>query len=162
MLTDYSQFKGAISIPSLDTEYIRENLKSVIDDREPEICADLVGKEKYNELVLLKEGDPSAISPEDQDLIDRLSKISAYYVWYWFSRENNTYLASGGAATTKQENADRANPATKQTENWNRMHDFIFDKHNGLVTRDDLAQLEVFKRTRIRCEYARINPLNFL
>lgn len=159
MLTDLTLFKGLISIPSLETAEGRALIDAVIEEREPEILTDLIGAQEYERLKNLDLNAPET-TQEDKDLISRLANISAHFCWYWFSRENNSYLAAGGTTRVNNENATNVDPLEKQVLVWNKLNYYIFDIKHGIAFNCELPQIEVFRKSNIRTKYAKINTLN--
>lgn len=89
-----------------------------------------------------------------ENYIDHAKKISTRYIWYWYSRQINSKTTVSGETRLKFENSYVVDPAEKQVQIWNEMHDLIF--HDCMpYFREGLNKFD------LRCKYAKINVLNF-
>lgn len=96
----------------------------------------------------------------DPDFAIWARDIAARFVWYWYSRDLNSLMANSGTARTKTENAHQVDPAQKQAEVWNDMHDLIFSSGKNR-TGCPISQLNIFCCKKTKKKYDKINILNF-
>lgn len=90
-------------------------------------------------------------------LIERLKKIASNYIWYYFSRDQDSLNTSSGQARPVSENAVLANPAYKQAIVWNEMVDLIYKNDSYSV----IAYSSEIHGCEMMFKYSKINHLNF-
>lgn len=125
-------FKGEITIAQTENPYMVTNVQDFIDEYDPKFLKELLGLALYNEFIA-----GLAVTPvEDIDakwiaLRDEfdLQKMIAYYVYYWYKRDETTQSGGISENKPKSQNASPTNSVDKQVNAWNKMVDLtrLFD-----------------------------------
>lgn len=148
-LIDKTYFHTNINIPNLDSSYISENLNNFIIEYEPEILLYLLGLNLYNtyianptdsRFIVLTNGITYTTTTGEQKKWRGLKTVIgsnkysliAYYVYYFYTRNEVTNTTGVGEAINKTSNATRVSPIQKQTLVWNKMLDWIYELYDFL------------------------------
>lgn len=112
----------------------------------------------------------------DHDIVSQILKdakfIAASFIWYWYSRDLNSFMSAMGTARGKAENAEPVDPAGSQAKIWNEMSDCIYKyvtpnnrshiRYMYNIWRSLLPNQEFQNNWRnIVSKYKKINVLNF-
>lgn len=152
-IIDITQFKGALSIPNIekDTEAFEDNYIGVY---EPQILKRLLGIDLYNQFKTGLSDDP--IEDKWKNLRDGITyevevddvtytiewtgvdKLIAYYVYYWYVKENYQQLTGLGVINSNAENATKVDPNTKLVWAWNECKK-LSGLYDEITTGEDLT-----------------------
>lgn len=139
-LIDLTYFKGEIYLGQLSEDYIQENLTTFIEKYERSYLIDLIGKDRYLESI----AEPPTI---DLSSVEDLDNAIAYYVYYYYVR-NETYQRAGiGATKPQSENATVVEPQVQMVKAWNEMVNY---------TENTIIELET-----LLSDTSIINPFNY-
>jgi hypothetical protein len=112
-------FEGEINIGQVEQEARKAQVQWFINKYEPLFLAKLLGKELADELL-----SAYALNPHDEKwdvLADRVRMLIAYYVYFFFQKNDATLSAGAGEAKTEVENGARVNNEYKILNAWNEM-----------------------------------------
>jgi hypothetical protein len=112
-------FEGEINIGQVEQEARQALVQWFIDRYEPAFLAKLLGSELASELLTEYE-----VIPHDEKwdlLADRVRLPIAYYVYFYFQKNDATSSTGAGEVETEVENAVKSNVQYKMLNAWNTM-----------------------------------------
>lgn len=173
--TDY--FVLDINVPNVSGTYA--NISDYIDRYEPEILRRLLGETLYQDvaaydaetssqaiidLVAGKDYTVGDYTVSWKGLINTTDYISliAYYVYYWYVRDQVSRLATTGFVSSKSENASNAAPNIKLAEVWHKMRELYGYPGQGYLLPSAYNFLSEHESDYPTWDYTDCGRINFL
>ncbi|MDR2653164.1 MAG: hypothetical protein LBC68_12795 [Prevotellaceae bacterium] len=118
-------FEGEITVGQVEFDGKAAQVQWFIDKYEPLYLAKLLGKSLANEL--LTEYAKEIHDEKWNILADKVKMAIAYYVYYYFQKNDATVSVGAGEETPQTENGTRATNVYKTVWAWNEMVQFSID-----------------------------------
>jgi hypothetical protein len=157
MILNPSYFEGELTIAQAVSEFAETTaLQWFINKYEPVFYRAVIGEKLYRQMI---DGTGDADNDSEEslkwlELADKTAPLAAMFVYYFYTKNNNTQTTGTGEFASLSESGERKSPWTKRMDVWNEMVDsiegvtqWICDSENDY--QDFAPDVELFLKYRL-------------